>query len=151
MAKTHFQPFVSRTSNSRHLLIIDGHSSHVTARFIAYCIISKIDLFLLPPHSSHKTQPLDLSIFGPLKTAINLEVDRIFRHSTMRLPRVEWTSAYIKARARCFKPLSIESGFQKAGINPFDPKILLSALTPPLERPHQIMKMSVKLVMHLRS
>jgi hypothetical protein len=43
-------------------------------------------------------QPLDLSIFGLLKTALNLEVNRIFRHSTMRLPRVEWTSAYIKAR-----------------------------------------------------
>jgi hypothetical protein len=53
--KTHFQPFVSRTSNLRHLLIIDGYSSHVTVRFIAYYIISKIDLFLLPPHSSHKT------------------------------------------------------------------------------------------------
>jgi hypothetical protein len=133
--KTHFQPFVSRTSNSRHLLIIDGHSSHVTARFIAYCITSKIDLFLLPLHSSHKTQPLDLSIFGPLKTAINLEVDRIFRHSTMRLPRIEWTSAYIKARVRCFKPSSIESGFRKAGIYPFDPEILLSTLTPPLRTP----------------
>jgi hypothetical protein len=70
--KSHFQPFFSRTSNSRHLLIIDGHFSHVTARFIAYCITSKIDLFLLLPHSLHKTQPLDLSIFGPLKTAINL-------------------------------------------------------------------------------
>jgi hypothetical protein len=133
--KTHFQPFVSQTSNSRHLLIIDGHSSHVTARFIAYCITSKIDLFLLPPHSSHKTQPLDLSIFGPLKTAINLEVDRIFRHSTTRLPRVEWTSAYIKARARCFKPSSIESGFRKAGIYPFYPEILLSTLTPPPRTP----------------
>jgi hypothetical protein len=132
--KTHFQPFVSRTSNSRHLLIIDGHSSHVTARFIAYCITSKIDLFLLPPHSSHKTQPLDLSIFGPLKTAINREVDRIFRHSTTRLPRIEWTSAYIKARVRCFKPSSIESGFRKAGIYPFNPEILLSALTPPPPR-----------------
>jgi hypothetical protein len=65
--KSHFQPFFSRTSNSRHLLIIDGHFSHVTARFIAYCITSKIDLFLLLPHSLHKTQPLDLSIFGPLK------------------------------------------------------------------------------------
>jgi hypothetical protein len=32
----------------------------------------------------------------------------------MRLLRVEWTSAYIKARARCFKPSSIESGFRKA-------------------------------------
>jgi hypothetical protein len=60
--KTHFQLFVSRTSNSQHLLIIDGHSSHVTARFIAYCITSKIDLFLLLPHSSHKTQPLNLSM-----------------------------------------------------------------------------------------
>jgi hypothetical protein len=81
-------------------LIVGGHSSHVTARFIAYCITSKIDLFLLPPHSSHKAQPLDLLIFRPLKTVLNLEVDRIFRHSTMRLPRVEWTSAYIKARAQ---------------------------------------------------
>jgi hypothetical protein len=129
--KTHFQPFVSKSANSQHLLIIDGHSSHVTARFIAYCITSKIDLFLLPPHSLHKTQPLDLSIFGLLKTAINLEVDRIFRHSTMRLPRVEWTSAYIKARARCFRPSSIESGFRKAGIYPFYPEILLSTLTSP--------------------
>jgi hypothetical protein len=116
-------------------LIIDGHSSHVTARFIAFCITSKIDLFLIPPHSSHKTQPLDLSIFGPLKTALNLEVDRIFRHSTTRLLCVEWTSAYIKARARCFKPSSIESGFRKAGIYLFDPEILLSTITPPPRTP----------------
>ena len=116
-------------------MIIYGHSSHVTAQFIAYCIMSKIDLFSLPPHSSHKTQPLDLSIFGPLKTAINLEVDRIFRNSTMRLLHVEWTSAYIKARARCFKPFSIESGFRKAGICPSYPEILLSTLTLPPRTP----------------
>jgi hypothetical protein len=133
--KTHFQLFVSKSANLQHLLIIDGHSSHVTARFIAYCITSKIDLFLLLPHSSHKTQSLDLSIFGPLKTAINLEVDQIFRHSTTRLPRIEWTLAYIKARARCFKPSSIESGFRKAGIYPFCSKILLSTLTPPPRTP----------------
>jgi hypothetical protein len=102
---------------------------------LLYYIKSKIDLFLLPPHSSHKTQPLDLSIFGPLKTALNLEVNRIFRHSTMRLPRVEWTSAYIKARARCFRPSSIESGFRKAGIYPFNPEILLSTPTPPPRTP----------------
>jgi hypothetical protein len=53
----------------------------------------------------------------------------------MRLPRVEWTSAYIKARARCFRPSSIESGFQKAGIYPFNPKILLLTLTPPPRTP----------------
>ena len=116
--------------NSRHLLIIDGHSSHITARFIAYYITSRIDLFLLSPHLSHKTQPLDLSIFGPLKTAINLEVNQIFRHSTIRLPRIEQTLAYIKARARCFKSSSIEYSFRRAGIYPFNPEVLLSTLTP---------------------
>jgi hypothetical protein len=112
-------------------LIIDSHSSYVTARFIAFCITSKIDLFPLPPYSLYKTQPLDLSISGPPKTVINLEVDRIFRHSTIRLPHVEWTLAYIKARARCFKPSSIESGFRKASIYLFDPEILLLTITPP--------------------
>jgi hypothetical protein len=53
----------------------------------------------------------------------------------MRLPRVEWTSAYIKARARCFRPSSIESGFRKAGIYPFNPEILLLTLTPPPRTP----------------
>ena len=53
----------------------------------------------------------------------------------MRLPRIEWTLAYIKARARCFKLSSIESSFRKAGIYLFDPEILLSALTPPPRTP----------------
>jgi hypothetical protein len=78
----------------------------------------------------YKTQPLDLSIFGLLKTVLNLEVDRIFRYSTIRLPCVEWTSAYIKARVCCYRLSSIESGFRKAGIYLFDPEILLSTLQP---------------------
>jgi hypothetical protein len=53
----------------------------------------------------------------------------------MRLLRIEWTSAYIKARVRCFRPSSIESGFRKAGIYPFNPEILLSTLTPPPRTP----------------
>jgi hypothetical protein len=119
----------------QHLLIINSHSSHVIAWFIAFYITSKIDLFLLLPHSLHKTQPLDLSIFGPLKTVLNLEVDRIFQYLTIRLLHIEWTLAYIKARARCFKPSSIESGFRKASIYLFNPKILLSTITPPLQTP----------------
>jgi hypothetical protein len=57
-----------------------------------------------------------------------------YRHVT-RLLRVEWTSAYIKARAQCVKMSSIASGFRKAGIYPFDPETLLSTLTPPPRTP----------------
>ena len=146
--KSHFQSFVSQTSNSRHLLIIDGHSSHVTARFIAYCITSKIDLFLLPPHSLHKTQPLNLSIFGPLKTALNLEVDRTFQHLTMRLLRVEWTSTYIKARARYFlSNLAFERLESIRSILRSCYRLLRLLLGPPLQE----VKLLVKLVTHLGS
>jgi hypothetical protein len=72
---------------------------------------------------------------SPTVTLLNLEVDRIFRHSTIRLPQLKWTSAYIKARARCFKLSSIESGFRKTGIYPFYPEILLSTLTSSLRTP----------------
>ena len=57
---------VPSTPNQRRLLIVDGHGSHVKARFIACCIQNKIDLMVLPAHSSHITQPLDVGIFSPL-------------------------------------------------------------------------------------
>jgi hypothetical protein len=105
------------------------------AWFLALCITKSIDLCLLPPHTSHVTQPLDLSIFSPLKTYLGGELDRIFRHSTSRIARVEFIAAYIQARERAFRPHSIESGFRKAGIYPFNPDIILNTLTPPLGTP----------------
>jgi hypothetical protein len=111
--KTLFEPFTRQFRNSRCLLLIDGHSSHITSRYIAFCITHKIDLFCLPPHSSHLTQPLDLSVFGPLKTALTLEVDRIFRHSTTRLPRIEWVEAFTKARNRAFRPPLSDLGLKR--------------------------------------
>jgi hypothetical protein len=55
----------------------------------------------------------------------------IFRNSVRRLLQVEWTSAYIRARARCFQPSTIESAFRKSGIYPLDPEIILSTLPTP--------------------
>jgi hypothetical protein len=38
---------------TRRLLIMDGHSSHITANVIASCMQKAIDLLILPPHCSH--------------------------------------------------------------------------------------------------
>jgi hypothetical protein len=130
-----FEPFTRYFRDSRCLLLIDGYSSHLTERFIGFCIAKNVDLFCLPLYSSHLTQPLDLSIFGPLKTALTFEVDRIFRSSTPRLPRIEWVEAFIKARNKVFRPPSIISGFQKGGIYPYAPEVLLSTLNSPPRTP----------------
>ena len=48
-------------------VLYDGHSSHVGLDLIETAQADNVHLFVLPPHSSHILQPLDVSIFGPFK------------------------------------------------------------------------------------
>jgi hypothetical protein len=51
------------------MLVLNGHKSHVNAKFNNYCKEKDIILLCLPLHSLHLTQLLNVSIFGPLKRA----------------------------------------------------------------------------------
>jgi hypothetical protein len=128
---TLFEPETRRNDEKRRLLLLDGHGSHLTARFIAFCIDKKIDLVVLPPHTSHILQPLDVGVFSPLKRALSTEIEKLFRLDTRRIPRIEWTEAYITARSRAFIPRSIESSFRASGIYPLSPITILSTLRMP--------------------
>ena len=50
------------------MLIMDGYGSHMTYEFFTYAKRKQIELFHLPPHSTHLTQPLDVGCFQPFKT-----------------------------------------------------------------------------------
>ena len=50
------------------LLLLDGHSSHYEPSTIRMAAAEGIIVMALPPHLTHHLQPLDLSLFGPLKT-----------------------------------------------------------------------------------
>ena len=49
------------------LLILDGHGSHYQPELITYAKKNGVVLFCLPPHTTHESQPLDTSVFKPLK------------------------------------------------------------------------------------
>ena len=85
-------------AGARRLLVLDGHGSHMTANVIAYCMENEIDLLVLPPHCSHVLQPLDVSVFAPLKRALAVETDSVARLDPSRVARTEWTQMYIRAR-----------------------------------------------------
>ena len=127
-----FIPNTRRNDGKRILLLIDRHSSHLTSKFIAKCMNASIDLTNMPPHTSHRLQPLDIGIFGPLKRNLIKHLEYRLRYDSRRLQRVEWIEAFIKARRDSFRLSSIESSFQSAGIYPFDPLVVLSKLDPPL-------------------
>jgi hypothetical protein len=63
-----FIKFCKYDSNKWSLLILDGHTTH-TANYDAlkYLYDHKVLVLSLPPHSTHILQPLDVSVFHPLK------------------------------------------------------------------------------------
>jgi hypothetical protein len=64
-----FHRYTSKKAGNRHrLLIVDGHSSHVNMKFINLADELRIIILILPPHSTHHLQPLDVSLFAPLAT-----------------------------------------------------------------------------------
>ena len=53
-----------------HVLVLDGHASHVCYDVIKLVIELDIVLFQLPSHTSHITQSLDVAAFGSFKKEV---------------------------------------------------------------------------------
>lgn len=52
-----------RSTGAWRLLLVDGHGSHLTREFIQYAEQQYIQLFALPPHTTHLLQLLDVGCF----------------------------------------------------------------------------------------
>lgn len=100
------------------LLLCDGHDSHISAAFVSYCLQNRIALVLLPPHSSHLLQPLDVSVFSPLKKALATRQSRLFRSAVRRIEKAEWLEHYIEARELAISEKNILAGWRGAGLFP---------------------------------
>jgi hypothetical protein len=121
--RTIFEPeTLERAGNNPRLLIADGHDSHISGNFIGHCMENNIDLLILPPHCSHILQPLDIAIFGPLKTAHAVETDLLVRTGIVRLQKQEWVDVYRRARAKSITAVNIKSAWRGAGLIPWNPQ-----------------------------
>jgi hypothetical protein len=62
-----FDPYTrTKAGRGKRLLIVDGHSSHVNMKFLDAADRLRIIVHIMPPHSTHRLQPLDVGLFGPL-------------------------------------------------------------------------------------
>ena len=134
-----FEPNTRDKANGRtRLLIFDGHGSHTTSDIIRHCILNRIQLALLPPHSSHLTQPLDVGVFSSMKVQMTREMDRIVRTGVPRIHKVEWLDAFIAGRQQAFTTSNIISGWSGTGLYPFNPQKVLGRIPlPPIDIPHR--------------
>lgn len=102
--------------NQYRLLVCDRHDSHVSAEFVSFCISNRINLLLLPPHSSHLLQPLDVRVFSPLKQAISKQISRFVRSGISRVQKVEWVERFAVAREEGITQQNILAGWRGAGL-----------------------------------
>ena len=80
---------------------------------------------ILPPHSSHLTQPLDVGVFGPLKRILASKLEPLLRTGVARIRKPEFTSGFMKAQEQAFRESNILGGFCGTGIHPYYPKKVL--------------------------
>lgn len=116
-----FELETCRPRSSHHrLLLIDGHSSHLTLKFIEFALDHNIHLLCFPPHSTHVLQPLDVGIFGPLGTYYSNEVDCWMRaHPYQAIGKGDFYPLCQKARAQALRQSNIKAAFAATGLAPY--------------------------------
>jgi hypothetical protein len=72
----HFIKFTKPSCDQPILLLLDGHGSHKTLEAVETARRHGVILLCFPPHCTHKMQPLDVCLFGPLKRYYKEEADK---------------------------------------------------------------------------
>jgi hypothetical protein len=127
----------ARNGRDYRLLFLDGHSSHINMRFIEFCDNNKILLMAYPPHSTHRLQPLDVSLFNPLANYYSQNLDEWLRksHGICSMSKRHFWGLFKPAFDAAFTPANIASGWRKTGLYPFDEEVILSQVRTSEPRP----------------
>ena len=67
----------AKAGRGRRLLIVDRHSSHINMRFLDTADRLRILVLILPSHSTHRLQPLDVGVFSALSTAYTNQLNSL--------------------------------------------------------------------------
>ncbi|XP_052739730.1 uncharacterized protein LOC112049361 [Bicyclus anynana] len=120
----HFANFTKPSENEPILLILDNHSSHISLRTYEFCKTNNIVMLSLPPHGSHRIQPLDVSIYGPFKAAYKQECNLLMKTELGRkITQNDIASLFRKAFQKIATIPKAEAGFASTGIYPLNPDI----------------------------
>ncbi|KAJ5568122.1 hypothetical protein N7450_010608 [Penicillium hetheringtonii] len=139
-----FIPYTNSRARGRfRLLILDGHGSHLTPQFDRICAENNIIPLVMPSHSSHLLQPLDVGCFAVLKRVYGRFVSDLARTGYNHIDKLDFLADYPRARLEAFQPNIVQSSFAATGIVPVDANRVFSKLnislrtpSPPSSRPN---------------
>ena len=132
-----FDKWTRPKGSRRRLLILDGHSSHINWGLIATADSLQILLLILPPHTTHHLQPLDVGLFSPLSQAYSTRLNA-YTHGGLgwisMTKRMFWP-LFRDAWKDTFTSKNIQKAFKKTGIWPLNQQKTLKSLQKPVSTP----------------
>ena len=101
----------------RHLLIMDEYNSHVTLEVVVKAMDARLDLLTLPSHTSHRLQPLDVSIFALFKKSFKRYRDAWVMKNRGKGACKEVLAMWVSlGLQRALTKSNIQAGFRATGI-----------------------------------
>uniref|UniRef100_A0A2A4K4E0 HTH CENPB-type domain-containing protein n=1 Tax=Heliothis virescens TaxID=7102 RepID=A0A2A4K4E0_HELVI len=120
----HFKTHARPSKDNKCILLLDNHNSHIALKNIDLCRDSGIVLLTFPPHCTHKMQPLDRSVFGPLKKAVNACCDNWMRSNPGKVMTIYDIPSIVRdSFPIAVTPRNIQAGFACTGIWPVNTQI----------------------------
>lgn len=120
-----FRHFINHAHPSKMtpiLLMLDNHETHLSIDFIDMAAENGVVVVTIPPHTSHKLQPLDVSVYGPFKRLYNREIDSwLVAHPGKTVSIYDIAEISGKAWNKASMPANVISGFAASGVSPFQP------------------------------
>jgi hypothetical protein len=122
-----------KAGRGRRLLIVDGHSSHENMAFLDWADPHRIIVAVMPAHSTHRLQPLDVGLFAPLSTAYTKQLNALALKSAgiVSITKRFFYPLFRDAFNEAFTQKNIKRAFEKTGIWPHNPEQVLSKLRKP--------------------
>lgn len=109
----HFVKITNPTKDSPVLLVLDGHYTHTrNIQLIDFARENFVTIISLPPHTTHRLQPLDKTFMSSFK-AHYIEEVRLFTLHNGRAPApFDLTEIFGKAYLKCQQASLAIKGFQ---------------------------------------
>lgn len=124
----HFVEITRPTPEKKVVLVMDNHESHKFLEALEYATKHNVIFISLPPHTTHRMQPLDCCVYGPFKTYFEQAISTFQRSHVGRIisqydvARL-FSDAYLKAAT----PNNAIKGFESTGIWPTNRHIFCDA------------------------
>lgn len=117
----HFIQFSGASKSTPKLLLLDNQGSHLSVETIDLALDNGVTMLTFPPHCSHRMQPLDVSVYGPVYGSYNQAHDNWMKRNAGTPMQIMHIPLIIRqALERGATTANIISGFKCTGIYPFD-------------------------------